>query len=416
MDAGVILTGGGLTLVEEGGKFAAGNMASAVTGGMPFAWDSYSTPPTGTHIIPHLNDLKYGNSYSWLGRANSPTLNEGFIGISFDGSRVVDSVALGRDNTNAYTDRWQGLYTLQYTTVVSPDKDTPDASWTTIGTLDYQSAGGTNFTNPVLRHRYDFTPVTATGMRLIVPEVYNDVPNGDDAGTCIDEIELYSSLPTSKYEAGNNDASFTFASIPGPMADDLGEKATISMVQGSKYSASGDVDVLVDGTGGDSGTATDQSFFVGNGQAVGKILMSWDDAKWIREVRTFVWQDYTNDQRYPQVYELFGSLADNPGTGDADLAGGDWTLLAEIDSTDIFGYDGGSSEIHPEQTAVSITGPGGVPLGTASHLLWRITLPDGGDQHAFYREFDVFAVPEPAGLTLIVLGSLLTVPMFRRRR
>lgn len=55
--------------------------------------------------------------------------------------------------------------------------------WADIGTLNYLSAGGTNFTAPHQRHLYAFDPVNATGLRLIVP-IY----------TAIDEIEIFTTL------------------------------------------------------------------------------------------------------------------------------------------------------------------------------------------------------------------------------
>ncbi|MBK8285975.1 MAG: hypothetical protein IPK97_14505 [Ahniella sp.] len=93
----------------------------------------------------------------------------------------INEFAFGRDNQGVFPDRCLTRYTLQFTTVANPDAATADTSWTTIGTLDYFSAGGANFAAPGLRHRYSFTPVMATGLRLITLE----------AGTGIDEIEIY---------------------------------------------------------------------------------------------------------------------------------------------------------------------------------------------------------------------------------
>src|SRR6185436_20000709 len=97
--------------------------------------------------------------------------------------------AFGRDNTGTFSDRTLGLYTLQYTRVASPGTTTTftgnaDTGWATIGTLNYQSAGTGLFANPSRRHRFTFTPVEATGIRLLVPGT------GINAGTCIDELEV----------------------------------------------------------------------------------------------------------------------------------------------------------------------------------------------------------------------------------
>ena len=81
----------------------------------------------------------------------------------------------------------QGLYELQYTAVPSPDAMTADAEWISIGTLAYGASEGpgTNYNNIWQRHRFNFDPVDATGIRLIVPA------SGIGGGTAIDEIELY---------------------------------------------------------------------------------------------------------------------------------------------------------------------------------------------------------------------------------
>ena len=106
----------------------------------------------------------------------------------------VNRIAFGRSNVlsgdvcggGVCVDRNLGLYTLQFTQFPNPDETlvtTGNAAigWTDIGTLDYLGAGGTNFAFPHRRHLYEFDPVSATGLRLIVPNI----------GTAIDEIELY---------------------------------------------------------------------------------------------------------------------------------------------------------------------------------------------------------------------------------
>jgi hypothetical protein len=192
--AGVVLSGGGLQLVEEGGSFAPGNVAAASAGGVAIALDQLDF---GVHFIPNVNNGTYGNSSSWIGGGATGTSGP-FIGISLGAApQTLSSIAFGRSNVTSgdpcgggvCTDRWPGLYTLQYTTAANPNASTPDAAWITIGTLNYQSADpfGTLFSRPHLRHRYNFDAVSATGVRLIVPVT------GLGGGTAIDEIELYAS-------------------------------------------------------------------------------------------------------------------------------------------------------------------------------------------------------------------------------
>lgn len=183
--SGIVLTGGGLTLVEEGppGGTVPMNLARAA-GSAPFVIDSLSGFPI--HNFTGLTDGVYGNNNSWIGNTGSP----GYAGVRFAGLSTVSGVAFGRDNTGTFSDRTLGIYTLQYTRVASPGTATtvtqnPDTGWTTIGTLNYQSAGTGLFASPSRRHRFAFTPVEATGIRLVVPGT------GIGAGgTCIDELEV----------------------------------------------------------------------------------------------------------------------------------------------------------------------------------------------------------------------------------
>ncbi len=174
--AALFLDGGGLVLAEEGGSAAPANLAPSAT---PFALDVINNGEFAVHQIPHLSDGLYGNSNSWIG--NSP---DSYCGISFGSNPVtIQSLAFGRDNggeEQVFTDRSLGLYTLQYTDVPNPDASTPNEDWTTIGTLDYAGPGGPGFAAPHLRHRFNFNPVSATGIRLIAP-----------GGTAIDEFEVY---------------------------------------------------------------------------------------------------------------------------------------------------------------------------------------------------------------------------------
>ena len=165
-----------ITLVEEGGTIADDNVA-LWPGSYPFAIDSLAGFPI--HDFSHLNDGIYGNNNSWIGNSGAPA----FAGIGFDGKFTIRSIAFGRDNTGTYFDRCQGLYTLQVTTVSDPNEFTPDEDWVTVGTIQN---GPFCPPRPSLRHRYNFPPVEATGIRLLVPETGLQ-PNG----TCIDELEVY---------------------------------------------------------------------------------------------------------------------------------------------------------------------------------------------------------------------------------
>lgn len=183
--SGIVLSGGGLTLVEEGPVNGTVPMNLArQPGSAPFVIDSLSGFPI--HNFVGLTDGVYGNNNSWIGNSGSP----GYAGVRFAGLSTVSGIAFGRDNTGTFADRTLGTYTLQYTRVASPGTATtvtqnPDTGWTTIGTLNYQAAGTGLFANPSRRHRFGFSPVEATGIRLVVPGTGIGA-----AGTCIDELEV----------------------------------------------------------------------------------------------------------------------------------------------------------------------------------------------------------------------------------
>jgi hypothetical protein len=183
--SGIVLTGGGLTLVEEGPFGGAPPMNLArLPGATPFVIDSLVGYPI--HNFTGLTDGVYGNNNSWIGNSGNP----GYAGVRFGGLFTINSVAFGRDNTGTFADRTLGIYTLQYTRVATPDMNTsvtgnPDTGWATIGTMNYQAAGTGLFANPSRRHRFAFTPVEATGIRLVVPGT-----GIGGNGTCIDELEI----------------------------------------------------------------------------------------------------------------------------------------------------------------------------------------------------------------------------------
>ena len=155
------------TLQATGGTMGAGNIA---LGGVAFAFDVL--PGYAAHSIPHLNDGIYGNANSWIGNSA-----DSFAGVSFASAQTIDHLAFGRDNSPFYTDRAEGTYLVQYTTVPGANETTPDASWTNIGALNIDPADP----NRALRHEYSFDPVAgATALRIVAP-----------TGAAIDELEVY---------------------------------------------------------------------------------------------------------------------------------------------------------------------------------------------------------------------------------
>ena len=72
-----------------------------------------------------------------------------YVGLALPQLTEVGSIAFGRDNseTPKYYDRWQGEYTIQYTTSAMPEY-AGDSEWTTIGNITYNMAEPPDFGSP----------------------------------------------------------------------------------------------------------------------------------------------------------------------------------------------------------------------------------------------------------------------------
>ena len=168
------------------------NVALSTNGAIAFGSGQIFADGVGQSIANVVNGL-YGNANGWIsGSYDIPgnlDFSAGpFIGVALTNTIALSSIAWGRDNTGAVSDRWQTTYTLQVTTVANPDGGTTttgDATtgWVTIGTAKYQGGKRTGFT-PWVRHRYNVSqggnPIQATGVRIQVAS----------GSTEIDEIEL----------------------------------------------------------------------------------------------------------------------------------------------------------------------------------------------------------------------------------
>ena len=118
--ADVVLSGGGLTLLQEGPPAAAaGNLAvppNLALGKTAFALDELNIG--GLHLITNVTNGSYGNSISWIG--NGATGFDGpFIGVDLGGTFNINQMAFGRSNVisgdvcaGVCTDRNLGLYTF----------------------------------------------------------------------------------------------------------------------------------------------------------------------------------------------------------------------------------------------------------------------------------------------------------------
>ncbi len=180
---------------DQAGARAPDNLALAGNGSVAFGSSELGF---GVHYFPKVNDGFYGNWSSWI--ANPDIDPDPFIGIKFPAKVAISSIAWSRDNGDATeggcggtcTDRVQGSYTLQVTSVAAPGLDTtetgdPATGWITIGTVEYVSTAPPSF-HLSRRHRFDVaangSPISATALRIKVPL------GTFGSQTDIDEIEV----------------------------------------------------------------------------------------------------------------------------------------------------------------------------------------------------------------------------------
>ena len=134
------------------------DIALAANGGVAFAQDQLSSSNSAANV----NDGVYGNNSCWVAGNQSS-----FVGVAFNKAYTISTLAFGRDNTGAYTDRYQGTYIFQYTTIANPNANTPAADWTSFGGF-YLDSVYPNTTNNY-RHVYSFQPISGvTGVRIEV--------------------------------------------------------------------------------------------------------------------------------------------------------------------------------------------------------------------------------------------------------
>ena len=170
----------GLALTQVGGTFDTSPTADRIFG-IPFARDVIANFPDA-HSIAHLTDGRYGNSFSWIGFGGGSYAGQYFGGAD----RIVASIAFGRDNTGVFQDRAAGVsYKVQYTAVLTGREE----DWTTIG---YYFSDPRD-PNAALRHRFDFPPVLAKAVRIVLGDTnpFDPLNPRATSSAAIDEIELY---------------------------------------------------------------------------------------------------------------------------------------------------------------------------------------------------------------------------------
>ena len=152
---------------QTGGDFLPGNLATSATA---FSQDMIAPP----YHAGRVNDGFYGLDgahQAWIGADV-----DSFVGLDLNGSHLINRVAFGSDNTNSIGGRVNGLYQVEVTTVPDPDASTPHSAWTPIGVFEVNDGN-------LLRNLYEFSPVQATGVRIMVQAYGGEI--------AIDELEVY---------------------------------------------------------------------------------------------------------------------------------------------------------------------------------------------------------------------------------
>ena len=114
--------------IDELEVYSAGNeprnVALASAGGIATCSGVYATGSVSIHQLSHINDGKYGNSWSWI----SNEAGRGWVQIELREPTLIDRVAWARDREGVYDDRLPTSYLIE--TALEPGK------WQTVATSD----------------------------------------------------------------------------------------------------------------------------------------------------------------------------------------------------------------------------------------------------------------------------------------
>lgn len=206
-------------------------------------------------------------------------------------------------------------------------------------------------------------------------------------------------------EAADADATFHFEGVPSPLKSDVGEKGRFTLVDGRIDGNSGGLRVLNDGRLPRSEDEPRSNFFFTPGSNGGRFLLDLGSVTELRQVNTYSWHP---GSRAPQVYQLFGSVGQEPDferepkRGTAPESCG-WKLITTVDTRPKGGDPGG-------QYGVSISDPRGA-LGSYRFLLFDIRPTETLDPfgQTFFSEIDVVDAtggePVAGGLRPIVRSA-----------
>lgn len=216
----------------------------------------------------------------------------------------------------------------------------------------------------------------------------------------------------------------TATGFPLITSGDLAEAGTLSASHGFVLGSAGNLNT------GDAGQAAIFSNEKPSGTDLVKtFFLDLGSIEEIGEIRTFAHNRSPSDintSRANQVYTLYGATGNEAGFDAADTS--TYSNLKFISTKDVGTIDNDLGGLGTSMTDNDY-GYTGIRIGDTSGKLGDFryfafaTLPSSGeagsvddDLYTGYYEIDVIAVPEPGTLTLILLGGLSALLVFRRRR
>ncbi len=178
--------------------------------------------------------------------------------------------------------------------------------------------------------------------------------------------------------------SFKFTSIPAPTKDDLGAKATLSLIEGPLDGGSADLNALVDGVVPTNEDDPGSNVYFRAGGMGGRFRMDFGSAIDIEHLISYSWHPAS---RGPQLYKLYAAegaevnlnLAPKRGVDPATVG---WKFVTLVNTIPSKGEEGG-------QYAARVSAPGG--LGKYRYLLFDCYVTELSDDwgNTFYSEIDV---------------------------
>ena len=162
--------------IDELEVFSAGdrprNVALATSGAKATASGTY--PNSELHTLAHINDDRYGNSFSWI----SNERGGGWIQIELPEVTSIDRIVWGRDREGKFADRLPTSYIIEVGI---------KASAGSTNTIHWTRVAGTPSVRPAVHPRQNvdrFEAVEARFVRFTISETTGVEP-------CIDELEIY---------------------------------------------------------------------------------------------------------------------------------------------------------------------------------------------------------------------------------